>query len=367
MNARMLMRPDSSRLECDDASDALWTCVRGSGLVPAPSAQSRVRSMTEIDVKLLRVFLEIYNSHNISQAAIALGLTQPTMSFYLAKLRTHYDDPLFVRGARGMIPTPFATDLHPHAQRAVVSLQAVANFHVGFDPATAARDFVMSTTDISQTVLLPRLMNRLRTLAPNVGLRVHHIEDDTRARLVAGEVDIAVGFMPQLDAGFFQQKMFRQHYVCIAPEGDEETWGFEAFQAASHIRVMSNGSGHSVVEKLLREQGVDRRVVLEVPNYLGLLQIVRRTGLVAIVPNGLTWAIEPSSGIAVRQLPLPIALPQYDVKQHWHERNHRDPAHQWLRGVLTELFQDQGEEPGVPPPPVENPKERGDIDARTLS
>lgn len=297
--------------------------------------------MAELDTKLLRVFREIYDSKSISQAALILGLSQPTISIYLGKLRTHYGDPLFVRSSKGMEPTPFAAGLSDHVTTAVAAIDAVANYETSFDPIATDRTFRIAMTDISQIVLLPRLMRHLATAAPRVSTEVLHISADTRDQFERGEVDIAVGFMPQLDAGFYQQKMFNQHYLCIAAAVHPTIQGrltLAAFLQEPHVRVSSGGTGHAIVDKMLREQGHQRRVLLDVPNYLGLLEIIAGTQCLAIVPEGLASVIGLDPRIQVLDLPPEVHVPSYLVKQHWHGRNHRDPANQWLRGVLTDLF-----------------------------
>jgi len=70
-----------------------------------------------IDLNLMVVFLVIYRELNLSRAAEHLRLGQPAVSASLVRLRKCFDDQLFTRKARGVIPTPkadkIATDLMP--------------------------------------------------------------------------------------------------------------------------------------------------------------------------------------------------------------------------------------------------------------
>lgn len=299
--------------------------------------------MATIDLKLLRVFLEIYETKSITQAAIVLGLSQPTISIYLSKLRQHYDDPLFVRSSRGMEPTPFAQELTSFAHTALASIDAASNFRLRFAPEAARRSFHIAMTDISQITLLPLLLDRLASLAPHVDLDVSHISGETRSMLESGEVDVAIGHMPQLETGFYQQKMFAQRYVVIASHNHPritDMLTLAGFLDEGHARVNSAGTGHFVVEQVLLDNELERRVCLDVPNYLGLLEIIARSALIAVVPQGLTRIIGADDRIRILELPAGVELPTYQVKQHWHERNHRDSAHRWLRGVVASLFVD---------------------------
>jgi DNA-binding transcriptional LysR family regulator len=105
--------------------------------------------------------------------------------------------------------------------------------------------------------------------------------------------------------------------------------------------VVPHGTGHSAVEQALVNRGLASRIVLRVQNFLVLPAIVSNTDLIALVPRSaaLTLAVNHSLG----QLPSPIEVPAFVVRQCWHERFHGDAAHQWLRGLVAELF---GEGPG---------------------
>ncbi len=295
--------------------------------------------MTDIDIKLLQSLAEIYKTRSVSQAALNLGLSQPTLSFNLSKLREHYQDPLFVRSPQGMEPTQFAIDLHQRALTLLASFESIAQHRKSFDPDTARQSFRVAMTDISQIVILPRLLNRLRTIAPGVVIRVLHITEKTATLLESGEADLAIGFMPQLDAGFYQQKLFLQRYVGLVSPDHERVRSdpsLDAYLAEGHVIVTPSGTGHSLVDRTLAQQSLQRKVVLEVPNYLGVANIIAHTDLLATVPLRLAELI--ASEVAVRLFTLPFVIPEYQVKQHWHERSHQDLAHKWLRTVLTDLF-----------------------------
>jgi len=294
--------------------------------------------MPEIDIKAMQVFVEIYATRSVSQAAVSLGLSQPTVSFSLAKLREHYQNPLFVRSSAGMEPTSFATELYESAVRLLASFDAVSKQRSSFDPALSKRAFRIAMSDLSQIVLLPGLLNRLRSVAPGITIRIVTIDEHTADLLESAEVDLAVGFMPQLNAGFYQQKLMTQHYVGLAAINHPRLPArpsIDDYLTEGHVLVTTSGTGHSVVEKMLRCHG-QRRVVLEVPSYLGLASIIGKTDLLATVPQRLADLINDSG--LVRHFELPFDVSIYQIKQHWHERSHHDVAHRWVRSLLTEMF-----------------------------
>ena len=295
--------------------------------------------MPELDAKLLHVFFAIYDSGNVSRAAERLGLTQPTLSFSLAKLRTHYGDALFVRVGQRMVPTAFAEELYPLAQEAIAALRAAVDRRLAFNPESSERRFAVAMTDISQIVILPGLLHALDAIAPKVKLAVRHINETTAEELEAGVVDLAVGFMPQLYSGFYKQKLFDEHYVCLFAQGHPRVGkklDRKRYCAERHVAVVPGGTGHQQFEKSLRTHGIVRETVLDLPSFLGLGATVASSELLAAAPS--RYAAHAQARDGIRILPLPFKVPPYAVNQYWHERNHGDAGHRWLRATLTRLF-----------------------------
>ena len=295
--------------------------------------------MAKLDLEWLNLFDEIYKTGSVSRAAERRGMAQGTASIALNKLRQHYGDKLFCRTSRGMEPTPFATGIYPALRDAMAMLERTHGAREAFDPASARRVFRLLITDISEIVLLPTLLNHLRKTAPGVHIEIGKISTDSPRRLESGEADIAVGFMPDLEAGFYQQTLFTQDFVCLAASnhpriGDKLSKA--AFLKEAHIVVGSSGTGHSIVDRVLDQQGLQREVVLRLPSFLGVARIVAQTELLVIVPRRLGNTL--ASQEAIRLLATPVELPSYAVKQHWHERFHADAGNVWLRRTLAELF-----------------------------
>lgn len=194
-------------------------------------------------------------------------------------------------------------------------------------------------TDISEIVLLPKLLNYLKQHAQAIHIDVFNISPQTPYHLQNGEVDLAVGFMPHLEGGFYQQKLFDQNFVCLAAMDHPRigaTMTRKAFLNEGHVLVKSSGTGHSIVDKAMADEGIERNVVLRVPSFLGVSRIVAQTEFLVTVPERLGTSMANQEKI--KMLAPPIRLPDYSVKQHWHERFHADPANRWLRQVIAQLF-----------------------------
>ena len=304
-----------------------------------PGAFRDVCEVTNIDLKLLAVVTELHKTKSVSQTAENLDLSQSAISMSLAKLRKLFNDPLFVRTSSGMNPTPHAVELIGLLKNAEDILQAAFDLHVVFDPMRSERRFNMYSSDIAQVTLMPRLMQRLKSIAPNVGIDLRRLSEATSKQLESGDADLAVGFIMPLGAGFCQQRLFKERFVCVARKDHPrigDTIDIEEFQDETHLAITTSGTGHGVVEKALEAKNIRRRVGLSVPGFLGIASILTTLDYLAVLPEQLACHLARTGNIKV--LPLPFNVPSYYIMQHWHERYTQDPASKWLRSVVANLF-----------------------------
>jgi DNA-binding transcriptional LysR family regulator len=252
-----------------------------------------------------------------------------------------------------MMPTPFAEQLAEPIGYALGMIQSGLNQQSHFDPASAKRSVTIGMTDIGEIVFLPELVERLRVAAPGVSLStVRTTATNLRDDMEAGKVDLAIGPLPQLKAGFFQRRLFQQRYVCLFRKGhrlDRESLSLADFNAAEHLIIVSAGTGHGKVDELILRAGVDRNVRLTVPHFVSVGHLLRRTDMLATVTERLAESLVEPFDLAFR--PHPVDLPAIAINVFWHAKVHRSPAHQWLRGVVFDLFGDDGVRPTAPPTP----------------
>jgi DNA-binding transcriptional LysR family regulator len=295
--------------------------------------------MAKLDIDWLGVFIEIHKTRSVSLAAQRLNIAQARASGVLAKLRRHFGDPLFAPTSRGMEPTPYAEKIFPDILHCFDKLSSPDSHRSSFIPITATRTFRLCMTDISEIVVLPLLMNELRRLAGGVAIEVEHISADSRIQLESGDVDLAVGYMPSLEANFYQLTLFRQGFVSLAARNHpriRERPTRQAFCREGHIAVSTSATGHSIVDRQFEKLGVERKVVLRVPGFLAVARLVAKTELLATVPRRLGEALATQEDINI--FPPPIPLPTYAVKLHWHARFHADEGNIWLRKCIGRLM-----------------------------
>jgi len=298
--------------------------------------------LKDIDLNLLVVFNQLLVERRVSKVAENLDLTQPAVSNALARLRKLLGDELFLRTPAGMEPTPFADQLAESVTYALGMIHSAINQRTSFDPHSSTRSFTIGMTDIGEIYFLPTLMDRLRQEAPGVSLStVRNTAVNLKDEMEAGKVDLAIGLLPQLKAGFFQRRLFRQRYVCLFRKGhrlDKKKISLAEFSSAEHLVVVSAGTGHGKVDELLKRSGVDRNIRLTVPHFVGVGHILQATDLVATVPERLAQRLIGPFGLAC--VSHPATLPEVAINVFWHAKYHKEPANQWLRSLVFDTFVD---------------------------
>lgn len=296
--------------------------------------------LKNVDLNLLVVFNDLLNTGRVGQTAERLGMTQPAVSNCLARLRRLLGDDLFIRTQQGMVPTPYAEALAEPVSYALGAIHSALNQSVVFDPARSRQNFVIAMTDIGEIHFLPALMARLAAVAPGVSVStVRNLSIDLPREMEAGNVHLAIGLLPDLQTGFFQRRLFGQHYVCLYRHGHplDRPGGMtlEDFTAAEHVGVVAAGTGHGIVDDLLARMGVARRLRLQVPHFVAVGHILRNTDMVATVPQVLAQCIAGPFGLS--WCAHPVSLPEVSIGLFWHSKFHRDAANQWLRAQIVAI------------------------------
>ncbi|MFT4711776.1 MAG: DNA-binding transcriptional LysR family regulator [Candidatus Azotimanducaceae bacterium] len=297
--------------------------------------------LSDIDLNLFVVFDAIYTEGNLTRAGDIIGITQPAVSNSLSRLRNMFDDPLFVRTADGMVPTPVAQNIIGSVRQALGLMRASVQESESFDPKSSDKHFRVSMTDLSQSILLPYLFKRLKTDAPSVAIDCYHVRRrDMNIELASGNLDLALDIPLTPDPRIKQAPLFSHPQVCIIRKdhpsiGDE--LDIDSYLKLRHIQISSRRGGLGQVDLALGKMGKRRQIALRTQHYLAVSELVTRSELALTVPQ--IFADHLVTQLPVRYLQLPFSVPNLESHLYWHESTDQDRANRWLREVILELHE----------------------------
>jgi DNA-binding transcriptional LysR family regulator len=99
--------------------------------------------------------------------------------------------------------------------------------------------------------------------------------------------------------------------------------------------IAPRGLPGSQVDRYLEQIGKQRRVALCVPHFLVAPHVVAETELLLTCPVGLAERYAPLLDLKIRK--LPFELGKLPLEIFWHARSHSDPAHRWLRDLVSRI------------------------------
>jgi DNA-binding transcriptional LysR family regulator len=296
----------------------------------------------EPDFQQLRVLEALLKEGSLTKAALTLDMSQPAVSKTLAKLRAYFDDPLFVRVGLRMEATPRALALAEPIAAILSGFRQLDTGNPGFDPRTSTRRFTLYMIDGAIAYLLPALMRYLEREAPRV--LVQAVPCDARHLdlwLESGVVDVAIGSFPALVSNVRRQALWTDTYATLVRIGHPRVRSnpsLAVFAGERHALVAGEGWGHhyAATEQMLEEAIPPPNVICRVPTFTTAAHIVKHSDALTTMPCGVARSLAADLGLAVFDTPL--ALPELEVGQYWHEKYHRDSGNQWLRAVLREVL-----------------------------
>lgn len=303
--------------------------------------------IAKVDIHMVMTLKALLETGQVSRAAQSLGVTQPTVSQTLRRMRSYFGDPLFVRSGNALRPTPRALELKASVDRVAREIDAMSQRPPSFDPGTATREFTVAMTDAGELLGLAHAMGHFTAEAPHCALRsIRSRADEAHRLLESGALDLAFGSYSAINENLRQSKLGDYDLVCCTAPGQFSDWTAEHYLAARHVVVPRFGEEDDQVAPVLRRLGLARRVVLSLPNHVAALAAVSQSGLVATVPRHVASALARSYPVQLREPPLPLGrISTYMV---WHERFHQDPSHLWLRQTLARFYPRPGQLPQEP-------------------
>jgi len=301
-------------------------------------------NLKQFDLNLLIIFQSVYQHNSVSKAAEALCISQSALSHALARLRQKLDDALFIRINNCMTPTQRAIELAAQLERALPIIEHAVYSPGTFDAKTAHKTFTLVATDYTEYCLLPKLVQHLAKVAPNVSLRVLPANNiNVSAMLEDNAIDFALGFEHQMfqSSTIAYSTWLTDSYATLVRREHPQIAGaitLEQFLQIPHILIAPWGEKRGVVDQVLAKQGLTRTIALQLPSVLVAPHVLTNSDYLLTLPQQI--AEQVTHGNQCQLFAPPIEIPNYQLNIYWHKLNSDKPEIKWLVSVISDLFRD---------------------------
>ncbi|WP_156761520.1 LysR family transcriptional regulator [Microbacterium karelineae] len=295
--------------------------------------------LSRLDLNLLVSLDALLTERSVTRAAERLHLSQPALSASLARLRTHFGDPILARRGNTYELTPFAVRLSEHTTGALEAVRRIFESEASWDPAESTREFSIYGSDYG-FVTIGRVASRLAAeRAPGVRFRfmLHNptIVDDAANRLRSADgMIIPHGYL----SGLPWTDLWHDDWVAVVSEthGDDtaDALSMDDLEARPFVMTYQSRSAFTSAVRQLQQLGIEPRTAAVVESFLALPHFVAGTNRVGLVQAALAPIVRQTEGVRVVKLPFD-ATPLVNALW-WHPAHDRDPEHAWMRALLEE-------------------------------
>lgn len=290
-----------------------------------------------VDLNLLKAFDALDRERNVTAAAKRLGVGQPAMSHALARLRQLLDDPLYVRGATGMLPTARAAELIEPIRSALAQIEQALTGQAAFDPLEATVRFRVGMSDLVAAAVVPKLIDAMRKRAPKTQLSIRSTElGNTGKMLDNREIDLAIGYYPKVAGWHVREDLFDEDFTCVYNPDlikASRPITLKQYVAHPHLLVTLSADHTGFVDEALTKLKLTRNVLIACPYFLLTGYLLHKLPAIATLPRHFAELCASTTKLAVS--PLPFPAPKYEIAMVWHRNTDKTPESKFLRSLIS--------------------------------
>ncbi|SFD14692.1 LysR family transcriptional regulator [Pseudoalteromonas denitrificans] len=292
-------------------------------------------NLHQLDLNLLVIFDALYRHKSVSMAANEICLSQSAFSHGLSRLRKRLNDALFIRINNVMEPTYRAQEMAIHLNKALPLMFNAINETTRFDPATDTSEFKFSATDYTEFSLLPKLIGKINKIAPNIKINIIAAkEQHPLTQLESYDVDFALGYSHKIEDSAIIDSLtwLKDSYCTIARSNHpalKNGLSLDNFLHLTHVRVSPWGEKQGVVDQVLAQLKLSRKVALQLPSVLVAPHTVLHSDLLLTIPRVV--AEQLATQIKIQIFEPPIRIPDYHLNMYWHKINSNKASFKWMQ------------------------------------
>ena len=293
-------------------------------------------NIKNFDLNLLVIFKTLYEERNVTKASKKIGITQPAMSNALNRLRYLVKDELFIRGPKGMRPTPRANELSSPIQTALNNLELSLS-SINFDPKTTKKLYRISISDDVAPLILPNLINFLEKESPDSSLRIRSEQGSEAIKLLdSNDIDFAIGRFEMVSTRFESIDLYTEKYVCMMnsdhPLAKDKKLSIEQYLSSKHLRVAPAGTPIAPIDRSLSQLNLEREILARIDLVTMAPLILKKSDLILTLPSKTAQRMAKNYNFSIAE--LPIGLEQRQTKLLWHKELTNHPAYDWIKSQL---------------------------------
>ncbi|WP_269501270.1 LysR family transcriptional regulator [Burkholderia sp. IMCC1007] len=291
------------------------------------------------DLNLLVVLERIYAQQSITRAAQQLNLSQSAVSHALNRLRELLGDPLFERHGNAMTPTPLTRAIIARVRNGLHTLESTLHEASRFDVATTVRRFTIGILNAHEPVVLPPIAQYIAKHAPSIDVAaVQHDRRAIEADLLTGALDAVIDVLLPHPQSVRSTRLSTDRYVVLCRRDHprvSQRLELADYLAEEHVLVTSRQRGGGAEDAALIKLGAERRVRLRCVRYFAACRVVNQTDLLLTMPERYARLLNQMCGNQMLECPFDVSI---DTYLYWHANSDADPANQWLRRQVGEVF-----------------------------
>jgi DNA-binding transcriptional LysR family regulator len=291
-------------------------------------------NIAKMDFNLLRALNALLIEKHAGRAASRLNVTQSAMSHTLSRLRVLFDDPLFIRTAKGLEPTVRALELRERLSLILNEINLLLEPQI-FQPEKLAVRFKIQTHDFILSSYLTHAFSAINKVAPQVVFDIKNITSECYNHLEQGDADLIIGSGLMAKKKFIQTSMLDEQIVCLfdCKHPILTDWGIHSLFEYPHIKLsLLDDVNDPIYQYGIENELATRKIGAYTDSLHNQAILLKGTNFIAFLPASLAQQACKQYGLIAK--PCPFKVNKVSIKGLWHERNQNNAAHQWLRSML---------------------------------
>ncbi len=307
-----------------------------------------LESLSRVDLNLLVALQVLLEELNVTRSAERLHVSQPAMSKTLLRLRKVFEDQLFTRSGRGLVPTPRALELKQQLPQLLEGIDSLL-IHQEFDPSTYQGSVRIVAPEFMAVQAAPQLIRIFEKEAPGLCLALGNIEDSYISELESGTIDFVWEVEKPVPKGavvtslghFTPAVWMREGHPLANKDFDlEDMLEYSFVQYFLLISGRVDPSVENRFDKLIGRMGFKRRKSIVTDQLMTALETLHSTNCLMLATmddlkhEGEFYKIvrKPYPKSLEHEPVIPAVLVQ-------HERTVNSPMHNWVKSKTLEIVQ----------------------------